>query len=246
MQPTHYANPGLAAYKPPPGIVNPLTVRWHEQPVVSVATEPPMPDIADETIGRAVHTVKTSPAVAPSPSRQVAVAPSPAPQVAADPSAAPQVAVVPSPTPQEAADLSPATPVAVAPSPSTELAVAPSPSTDLAVAPSPSVEVAVAPSPAPQVKVAPSPARQVKKEPAPRAVAARSDTTKTRQTPSTYSHSFTHFWWPILRIRRCQLNTASKCANLPVHAIGNLRTRAQIEWRMQRATSISFTAPLAM
>src|SRR5262249_19050646 len=85
------ANPGLAAYKLPPGIVHPLAARSYEQPVVSVAIEPPTPDIADETTGRAVQTVTTSPAVARSPSRQVAVAPSPVPHVAVAPSPSTQI-----------------------------------------------------------------------------------------------------------------------------------------------------------
>ena len=100
MQPTQYANPGLAAYKLPPGIVHPLAARSYEQPVVSVAIEPPTPDIADETTGRAVQTVTTSPAVARSPSRQVAVAPSPVPHVAVAPSPSTEVPVAPSPPTQ--------------------------------------------------------------------------------------------------------------------------------------------------
>src|SRR5262245_16331769 len=87
MQPTKYANPGLAAYKLPPGIVHPLAARSYEQPVVSVAIEPPMPDIADETTGRAAQTVTASPAVAPSPSTEVPVAPSPPTQIQKEPRA---------------------------------------------------------------------------------------------------------------------------------------------------------------
>jgi len=143
MQPTQYANPGLAAYKTPRGIVYPLEARSYEQPVVSVATEPLMPSIADETTGRAVQTVKSPPAVAPSPTRQVAVAPSPTPQVT------------------------------VAPSPSKEVGVAPTPPTEVAVAPISS-----------EVIVTPSPQIQIKKESRARAVAARSDDTKTRQALS--------------------------------------------------------------
>lgn len=86
MQPTQIANPGLAAYKPPPGIVNPLTARAYEQTVVSVATEPPMPDIAHETVGRTLQSVNTSATIASTPSRPAAVVPSPAPDVAVAPS----------------------------------------------------------------------------------------------------------------------------------------------------------------
>jgi len=84
IQPTQNANPGLAAYKPPPGtvITYPLVARSREQPVLSSpTTELVLRDIHDETTGRVVPTVEPTPAVAPSPATQVKAVPSPSTQV---------------------------------------------------------------------------------------------------------------------------------------------------------------------
>jgi hypothetical protein len=78
MQPERNANPGIAAYTPPPRTVINYPVaaqfRPNQMAISSPVTDVPPTDTADETIGRAIQTEETatprvdqSPAIAPTP-----------------------------------------------------------------------------------------------------------------------------------------------------------------------------------
>jgi hypothetical protein len=84
LQPKQVPNPGLAAYKPPPGTVisyemPPRLLARHGQPP-QLAELPPTPE-ADETTGRSVQAVEP----APEPDRVVKVRTPKPPKVAAPP-----------------------------------------------------------------------------------------------------------------------------------------------------------------
>ena len=84
LLPKQVANPGLAAYQPPPGTVisyelPPRLLAQHGQPP-PLAELPPTPE-ADDTIGRSVQTVEH----APEPERVVKVKTPKLPKVAAPP-----------------------------------------------------------------------------------------------------------------------------------------------------------------
>jgi hypothetical protein len=79
MQPEQRPNPGLAAYKPPPGtiIIYPPAAQftYERQAVPALSTDQPSRDIPDETTGRAIQTVEPATTVAPMPATQVKRAP---------------------------------------------------------------------------------------------------------------------------------------------------------------------------
>jgi hypothetical protein len=74
MQPTRYSNPGLAAYKAPPGIgitSLPASISGHERALQPVPNESDLKHTADETTGRATQSPEPEPAVASVPGTQI-------------------------------------------------------------------------------------------------------------------------------------------------------------------------------
>jgi len=70
MQPAQYQNPGIAAYKAPPGLGITSLSRLasnYERTLPSVANASDLEHTADETTGRATQTSEPEPAVAPLP-----------------------------------------------------------------------------------------------------------------------------------------------------------------------------------
>jgi hypothetical protein len=73
MQPAHYSNPGLAAYKAPPGLgitSLPASTSDYHRTLPSVANASDLQQTADETTGRATQGPGPEPAVAPVPPPQ--------------------------------------------------------------------------------------------------------------------------------------------------------------------------------
>ena len=71
MQPAQYSNPGVAAYKAPPGLGIPSLPRFprdYERTLPSVANASDLKHTADETTGHATQSPEPEPAVAPVPS----------------------------------------------------------------------------------------------------------------------------------------------------------------------------------
>ena len=77
MQPAQYSNPGVAAYKAPPGLgitSLPRSPTDYERTVQSVASASDLEHNADETTGRATQGPKAEPAVAPVPPAETKLA----------------------------------------------------------------------------------------------------------------------------------------------------------------------------